>query len=167
MTLTLPYPPSANAMPIVAIDPGTTESAFVVWVNGKVDCAEIIPNETMAGRVRELHIGCLLAIEQVESYGMAVGREVFETVWWAGRFAEAFAYRGGEFRMVPRRTVKLHLCNSARAKDANIRQALIDRFGPVGTKKAPGVLYGIASHKWAALALAVTVADEVRVEAAT
>ena len=35
-----------------------------------------------------------------------------------------------------RQEVKLHLCNSARAKDANIRQALIDRFG--GKDKAIG-----------------------------
>jgi hypothetical protein len=41
-----------------------------------------------------------------------------------------------------------------RAKDANIRQALIDKLGAVGTKKAPGPLYGISGHLWAALAVA-------------
>jgi hypothetical protein len=53
----------------------------------------------------------------------------------------------------------MHLCNSMRAKDANVRQALIDRFGPVGTKKQPGKLYGVATHYWAALGVAVYSAD--------
>lgn len=63
-----------------------------------------------------------------------------------------------------RRDIKLHLCNSVRAKDANIRQALIDRYGgkekAIGKKKSPGPLYGIKSHMWAALALAVTYHDQ-------
>ena len=58
---------------------------------------------------------------------------------WAGRFAEA-AHRVPVV-MLPRRAVKLALCGDSRAKDANIRQALIDRFGgsaAVGRKAAPG-----------------------------
>ena len=39
---------------------------------------------------------------------------------------------------VKRSAVKLHQCGSNRAKDANVRQALIDKMGPPGTKKAPG-----------------------------
>jgi len=70
-----------------------------------------------------------------------------------GRFAEVSR---GSASLVFRRDVKMHLCGSARAKDANIRQALLDRLGPVGTKKAPGPLYGVKSHIWAALAVAVT-----------
>ncbi len=43
--------------------------------------------------------------------------------------------------MLPRRAVKLELCADSRAKDANIRQALLDRFGgstAIGRKAAPG-----------------------------
>ena len=62
--------------------------------------------------------------------------------------------------LVYREDVKLHLCGSPRAKDANIRQALIDRWGgkaeAVGTVKKPGPLYGVKSHAWSALAVAVT-----------
>ena len=57
--------------------------------------------------------------------------------------------------------MKLALCGSARATDANLRAALLDRYGgsgrAIGTRKAPGPLYGVKSHAWAALALAVTV----------
>jgi hypothetical protein len=97
----------------------------------------------------------IFAIEMVASYGMPVGREVFETVRWIGRFQQA--WRDPEtVRFVYRKDVKLHLCGSARAKDANIRQALIDKLGPVGTKAVPGPLYGVKSHIWSALAVAVT-----------
>jgi hypothetical protein len=53
-----------------------------------------------------------------------------------------------EAELVYRRDVKLHHCHSAKAKDANITQALIDRFAPgvpnrgKGTKAEPGWFYG-------------------------
>jgi hypothetical protein len=93
---------------------------------------------------------------------MAVGREVFETVFWTGRFFEAATRRGASVSRLPRKTIKVHLCGSARAQDSNIRVALCDRFGgsvAKGTKKAPGPLFGIKSHEWSALALGVTCWD--------
>ena len=38
---------------------------------------------------------------------------------------------------------KMNLCGSMKAKDSNIRQALIDRFGEVGTKKNPRLVLWI------------------------
>lgn len=103
-----------------------------------------------------------VVIEGIESFGMAVGRDVFETVFWSGRFAQ----HAGSFDRVFRKQVKLHLCGQARAKDGNIRQALIDRFGGVGGKEvaigrkaSPGPLHGVKSHIWSALAVAVTYHD--------
>jgi hypothetical protein len=93
-----------------------------------------------------------IAIEWIESYGMAVGQDVFRTVFQIGRMQQQL----GAVRLIPRRDVKLTLCGSARAKDTNIRQALIDAIGPVGTKKNPGPLYGVTGHYWAALAVAYT-----------
>ncbi len=55
--------------------------------------------------------------------------------------------------------VKIHLCNHPRAKDPNIRQALIDRFGAPGTKKNQGATYGLAGDMWSALGVAVTFAE--------
>src|SRR5258707_8466005 len=89
--------------------------------------------------------------------GMAVGQETFTTVWWAGRFHEAWP--NAQRYQLPRRPVKLHLCNSMRATDANIRAALIDRFGgseAIGLKRSPGPLYGLKGHEFAALAIAIT-----------
>jgi len=141
---------------VCAIDPGPTESAYVVWDGvDVVECGHF-KNEELKEVLSvidpDLHH---FAIEMIASYGMAVGREVFETCVWIGRFIEAI----GDAELVYRKDVKLHLCHSPKAKDANIRQALIDRFGAVGTKKNPGKMYGIKSHLWAALAIAVTVYD--------
>jgi hypothetical protein len=147
-------------MTILALDPGTTETAFVLWDGRKVLDAAHWPNAD----VRQVLIAReydLVACEMIASYGMAVGREVFETCVWIGRFAET---AHTDTRMVYRRDVKLHLCHSPRAKDANVRQALIDRLGPQGTKKNPGPTYGMKSHLWAALAVGVFAWDQVKQE---
>jgi len=143
---------------MIAIDPGPTHSALVVW-NGDVITTRLYAlNETILALLLELKRGPdPLVIEQVASYGMPVGAEVFETVYWSGRFAQA--YGSERVHRVPRLKVKLALCHDSRAKDANIRQALIDRFGKPGTKKQPGLLYGISGDLWAALALAVAWLD--------
>ncbi len=107
-----------------------------------------------AGQLGEVDV---LAIEMIASYGMAVGCEVFETCVWIGRFQQAWSDPEA-VQMAHRRDVKLHLCGNPKAKDPNIRQALIDLLGKPGTKKAPGATYGLASHAWAALGVAVTVA---------
>ena len=151
-------------MIIFALDPGPKKSALVVWDGKEIDFAEILPNEY--GRdesiLNHLHqpgrIDPVLVIEQVKSYGMAVGDTIFETVFWSGRFAQAWQ---GKWSRMPRMDVKIHLCHQARAKDSNIRQALIDRFEPdLEPKKRPkGILKGLKADLWAAMALAVTYYD--------
>jgi hypothetical protein len=157
-------------MRLLAIDPGTRESAWVAFTDGRPVQFGIEPNEAVLDRIAEAAVDAL-AIESVASYGMAVGADVFETVVWIGRFIQRWAddprsYRGLDrpVHRVYRRDVKLHLCADSRAKDANVRQALIDRYGPgkdaaIGRKATPGPLYGVTSHVWSALAVAVTVAD--------
>lgn len=145
---------------LTAIDPGSTMSAYVILFEGRPHQFGKIPNEQMIGLVRFRPQTGPIACEQVRSYGMAVGAEVFETVRWSGRFEQVALDRETPWLYVPRIDVKMHLCHSPKAKDGNIRQALIDRFGEKGTKKNKGVLYGISADVWAALALAVTVWDK-------
>ena len=150
---------SPKGRAVLAIDPGSEQSAYVWYaVNEKLGDMGIVPNEEMLQKCRDVNCSerDRLVVEQIESYGMPVGRSIFETVFWGGRFVEAWS---GQFAMVPRRTVKLHLCNSARAKDSNVRQALIDRVGAPGTKKQPGFTYGLKRDLWQAFALAVTYGD--------
>ncbi len=142
---------------MLAIDPGSAQSAWLHFDGTKPGAFGITANDILAKALRSGGLPDVVVIEKVESYGMAVGAEVFDTVWWAGRFAEAASRV--HVVMLPRRAVKLALCGDSRAKDANIRQALIDRFGgsaAVGRKAAPGPLYGISRDVWSALAIAVT-----------
>lgn len=151
----------------LAIDPGPLQSAWLVHTaaTDRIGIFGIWPNEKLLEAItfpRELATLGIerVAIEKVESFGMAVGAEVFETVFWSGRFAQAASPLPIE--RITRRAVKLHLCGSARAKDANIRQALIDHFGgsaAIGKKASPGPLYGISKDVWSALAVAITAAD--------
>ena len=156
---------------ILAIDPGNVQSAWVVYERfawekrGKVLELGLEPNETVLYVVKAGTGADICLIEQVRSFGMAVGQTVFDTIWWAGRFAQARVDARGQYEMVPRMAVKTALCHDSRAKDANIRQALIDRFGPsrqqaMGTKKSPGPLYGVKKDIWSALAIAVAWSDE-------
>lgn len=144
---------------ILAIDPGSERSAWLVLLDGHPIHFGLEDNAEVLTLLRTGLAGSPTVIEQIESYGMPVGREVFETVRWAGRFEEAAANLGAHVQLMPRRTVKLAICRDTRAKDANIRQALIDRYGgPTVTRKG-GVLYGISKDVWSALAIAVTAAE--------
>ena len=147
-------------MTILAIDPGDKQSAYCF-----IDSEDLRPlrfgkeqNVTVL-LVLQLEAYDLVVIERLASYGMPVGRNVFETCEWVGRFTQAaqkpvvYIYRQDE---------KLHLCHDSRAKDANIRRALIDRFAThdlkngKGTKKNPDWFYGFSADVWAAYAVGIT-----------
>ena len=151
---------------VVAVDPGSVESGVVVFdpvCSEPVVYAAKLDNVVLVAalRIRELpgvslHGPHVLVVEMIASYGMPVGREVFETCVVIGRCLEAWS---GRAHRVYRREVKEALCHSPKANDATVRRALLDRFGgdaARGTKKAPGPLYGVKSDAWSALALAVT-----------
>lgn len=154
-------------MILLAVDPGTTESAWVRFFDGAPTQFGTIPNEEMLSFLRdEQQCSRHLAIEMLASYGMPVGAEVFETAVWIGRFIEAW---GGPFTKVYRKDVKLHLCQSPRAADPNVRQAIIDKYGgkanAIGKKKTQGPLYGVSGDVWAALAVAITWSETIGAKA--
>ena len=135
----------------IGIDPGPTEHG-VVWFTGrKVVRAENLTTDQLVSAVSD-NLFYLFACEMVTCFGMPVGREVFETVLQIGRLQQSLE----GMRLIPRLDIKMHVCGNAGAKDPNVRQALIDKLGPVGTKRSPGPCYGISNHLWAALAVAVT-----------
>lgn len=153
---------------VLAIDPGPVESAWCLIDAGA--CKPLAFDKQGNEAVREYLRGTsadTLAVEMVASYGMAVGAEVFETCVWIGRFLEVSEDNPWIFRRQrhTRSPVKLHHCHDSRAKDTNIRQALVDRFAPgqpnhgKGTKAEPGWFYGFRADVWQAYALAVYVAD--------
>lgn len=152
---------------ILAIDPGPTRSGWVLWdeARRRVDVAGTYQNNDLLVWLRNVNPPAIdrLAIEKIEAMGMAVGAEVFETVHWSGRFIQSWRDPEAVMR-ITRRQVKLHLCGTMKAKDANIRQALIDLLGPQGTKKTPGPTYGVSGHEWSALAVAITADGALPIE---
>ena len=156
-------------MRILAIDPGNTESGFAVIE--RATCKPIAIGKTNNNDLRRrIMSGELLvavdrvSIEMVASYGMAVGKDVFETCVWIGRYFE-LVYLDFDVRLTYRRDIKLHHCGTSKAKDSNISQALVDRFASSvpnhgkGSKAAQGWFYGFKADIWAAYALAVYAAD--------
>jgi len=148
-------------MRLLCIDPGPVTSGVVEMNNMRVISAHAeMKNQDVLVKVAAGGFGQLL-VEMIACYGKPVGRETFETCVWIGRFAQESGVAYPQY--IYRRDVTLHLCNSVKAKDANIRQAILDRYAAtgggktpqVGTKKDPGPLYGVKSHSWSALALGV------------
>lgn len=146
---------------LLAIDPGDQLSAFVVY-DGKrpVDHGKV-PNDRLLHIVRGWQGHCShLAIEMAESFGAKVWNQVFLATLWAGRFVEAF---GGPYTLMSRQKTKLYVTGNPRARDAQVRACLIDRYGgkdvALGTKAAPGLLRGLTADRWAALALAVAYSE--------
>lgn len=146
---------------VFAIDPGPEMSAYLT-LGDSIGNKGYVPNDELRQILRTLPNVDLIAIENIASYGMPVGQEVFDTCRWIGRFEEVSK---APVMLIFRHEVKLHLCYSPRAKDSNIRQALLDKYGPQGTKKNPGVTYGISGDVWAALAVADCAMHKLREEA--
>lgn len=151
---------------LIAIDPGTTESAYVVLAENYAPLAFAkLANEELCGILGAYGPMDTIVIERLASYGMPVGREVLETCEWVGHFARIALANGARVEYLYRRDVKLHLCDDSRAGDANIRRALISRFAThdlrtgKGTAKHQDWFYGFAADMWQAYALGVTWMD--------
>ena len=175
-------------MRLLAIDPGPVKSGWIVLDGQKPEQWGWEDNhgvQIMSDQLLERDINTLV-IEDVTNMGMAVGKDVFETVRWSGRFDYDCTAT-----FIDRRVVKLTLCGNAQAKDPNIRQALIDRYGgdsvAIGGKKCrdcagkgwrgrgrpvcascdgkgyetpPGPLHGVSGHVWSALAVGITYLEQ-------
>lgn len=154
-------------MRIMAIDPGNTESAYCV-VNAEtmqpIRFDKLQNIDLLAGIDLGNYLDVdIFVIERVASYGMPVGREVFDTCEWIGRFTQAiFTEYGKEPQFIFRMEEKQTICHSNTAGDSNIRRALIDKYAKhdlkngKGTIKNPDWFYGFRADVWAAYAVAET-----------
>jgi len=164
---------------ILAIDPGNIESGVVLIREKDLKplIAEKIENEQLLFKIcsgeyqdfyRDESINHV-SIEMIASYGMTVGKSVFETCVFIGRLKETIYFVNQlsevQIKYIYRKDEKMNLCGSMKAKDSNIVQALIDRFAPntsnkgKGTKKEPGWFYGFKKDIWQAYAVGVTYYD--------
>lgn len=164
-------------MRVLAIDPGNIESGYAVIQMPDFKLLDFgkVKNEALLqmlisyefvgwDKIEKYFKFDKVAIEMVASYGMAVGKSVFETCVWIGRFIQALesedVWNLSDF--VYRKDEKMCLCGSMKAKDSNIRQALIDRYAKhdfkngKGVKKNPDTFYGVSKDVWQAIAVGVT-----------
>lgn len=149
---------------IFAIDPGNEQSAYVclnddfsIKEGDKLENEDIICGlENFLDYGNNKHV----AIEMVACYGMAVGKTVFDTCVFIGRLVQVCIEHDIEPTFIYRKDEKMTLCHSMKAKDANIRQALIDKYAKFdfkngkGTKANPDTFYGFKADMWAAMAVA-------------
>lgn len=164
---------------ILSIDPGPTESGWLILEDGQPHPFGIYPNDQLLECLRRRGFAAFLqgidhvAIETIEPrYGLQMGWETLDTARWIGRFQEAITPIDGA--LLRRSEVLKHLGVVTSPKkgekrvsaDAGVRQALIDRFGGIQTTRKGGPLFGISRHVWAALAVAVTYADQLEALAA-
>ncbi|RNL61374.1 hypothetical protein EFK50_16575 [Nocardioides marmoriginsengisoli] len=157
---------------ILGIDPGNIDSAFTLIEAETCKPVELgkVRNEDLIDWLTVFaHKADYVGIEMVASYGMPVGKEVFDTCVAVGKFSQLIAIYAPtvSVTLIYRLAVKLHHCHDSKAKDPNITRALVDRFTPgspnygKGTKADPGWFYGFHKDVWAAYAVTVLLADQV------
>jgi RNase H-fold protein (predicted Holliday junction resolvase) len=151
---------------ILAIDPGNERSGFLFM---RADGLIATPGEVAQpfGKIEntalltlveeEAREGVRVAVEFPFPRGQTASWELFKTVEFVGQIKEILR---GNIDYVDRARVKMVVCGSASAKDANIRAALIAIYGEPGKKAAPGPTFGITADVWAALGIAHTYSVE-------
>ena len=158
-------------MIILGIDPGPHHCGAALY---DTDARRVLGSwkaltvDQAVGAVQSLkdtHGVELVAIERVQSYGIA-GASLLRTAEVGGVLHQAASRELLEVVWLYRREVLRGLDVTGKGnRDSLVRQRLIemhggDRVSAVGTKKKPGPLYGVASHAWAALAVAVVAGME-------
>jgi len=177
---------------IIAIDPGNLYSGYVILDTSRGFPGKLVSfGKVLEGDLKrkiEVELGpydeLYFAIEMVASYGMAVGQTVFDTCAVIGRLEQYFNLKytlqwigadpetGIRSHRIYRKKVSelginsttMEMCKTTRAKDTNVRQAVIDlypatgggKIPQIGNKKEPGELYGVSKDVWSALAVGLT-----------
>jgi hypothetical protein len=150
---------------VLGIDPGPTHCGFVIYDTESCRVIEAHKNlevvETITGIDFHSSRVSLVVIERVQSYGIA-GSSLLRTSETVGRLQQtAESLRIPTLLMYRREILRILDVTGKGNKDSLVRQRLIEMHGgdrrtAQGTKKEPGPLYGVASHAWSALAVAVS-----------
>jgi len=158
-------------MVIVGVDAGCGHSAAVrakvhpgkvPEVLGHVD----LPNEELLEWIFEVEAD-LIVFECMLSNGGA-SQEVIDTAYWNGRFWTAADFTEKAVAGLTRRNVCKLLFANGKGNDKDVRQYCIEAYGfkegkdATGTKKKPGVLFGISNHKWQALGVLLATVKAMR-----
>lgn len=154
---------------IVGIDPGPEKCGLAVYDTGARRVLEAHKDLSVEDTLSALDIYAgragLVGIERVQSYGIA-GSSLLRTSETVGRLWQCSQALRLPTVLLFRREVLRGLDVTGKGnRDSLVRERLIEMHGgerrkAQGTKKQPGPLYGVASHAWAALAVAVVAGME-------
>lgn len=155
-------------MKVFAIDPGSSVSGFVIWDGNVLERSGVRENDELL-----FDLPCdvdVCVIEDTEAHPQFtktkhpyIPKQVIATQRLVGRYQQAWYHHAGSMPvMLSRRDIRKHLNANKRGRtpDSQVIEALTNRIGGKGTKAEPGPLYGIKSHAWQALAVAVTYLDQ-------
>jgi len=101
----------------------------------------------------------VLVVEILAHMGNVGGASLYETAYWIGRFIETAKIKN--FHLMYRREEYMHFFGKGTGNDSVIIQTLTRRFGEKGTKKDPGLTFGLANDAWQAFGVAVIAADKL------
>ena len=141
---------------ILGIDPGPLSCGWAIYSNGKVVNSGGMSMDAVIVMMDSFP-GFGVAIERVQAQSK-VGNEIMWTCEVSSHLYQAALDRGHEVHWIYRREVLAALNASGKGTmDSLVRARLMEAHGGAtakGTKKAPGPLYGVSTHAWAALAVA-------------
>ena len=156
-------------MIVVGIDPGPEACGFCIYDNRGPRVIEAHKALPIVEPLTALDIyagqAALVALARVQSYGIA-GSSLLRTSETGGRLWQCSEALRLPTVLLYRREVLRGLDVTGKGnRDALVRERLIEMHGgerrkAQGTKKEPGPLYGVASHAWQALAVAVVAGME-------
>ena len=118
-------------MNILALDPGSQNTAWVLYDGGEPLEWKTQPNDEVRAmlsgiaQMSQSHPD-MLAVEYMRPRGMPTSQDEMDTMFELGRMVQAW---GRNWKPISRHEVKVHICGQGNASDANIRAALIDRYG--------------------------------------
>ncbi len=148
---------------IIGIDPGNAETAYCeidnqyrildVWKAQNEEVAKMLKR-----RCTSKH---LVAIESIQSYGMPVGKEIFETCFWIGEYIRICKDMYLEYSLIPRPEYARRICGVGKINDTILRQVLLLRFGGYKKGEPLNSLKG-STDKRSAFAVAVYLLDMQR-----
>lgn len=147
-------------MNILGIDPGSAESAYCLTrPDQTIACAGKLPNGEFTCFLRGLagEVSAV-AIEGIQSYGMAVGREVFDTCYQIGRTLQVCEDMRIPITVYNRPEYAKAICGVGKVTDAVLRSSLMTRFGGDKRGEPLNLLKG-CSDKRSAFAVAIYHAD--------
>jgi hypothetical protein len=117
---------------ILGIDPGPVESAYClvdreyrIVAAGKVSTTSLLNGLRCAPPER-------VAVESIQSYGMVVGRSVFDTCYVIGRIQQVCDELKIPCVLYPRQEYLRRICGGSHTKDSILRRSLALRFGGYG-----------------------------------